>query len=314
MSCASAPAAGARHAGSGGRWRWYSPASACSPSSTSATPSAPGAGGDVAHLVAVARGDRPAAFMAGSCAGLGGGTATAGAVSNCDRRSSATACLALFICTGMVLRVDPLPCRNGRARSRWSTTADRLRFWRHVGGGAGESTRPRWRPCWRCWLTLALTLAGRRHRSGATPAGVNNARRWSAIGAGHLVICQRARGFTGGLFNTREFFPRPAPGTLRTREMVLLVSAACLRWRRCWLAPWSAVACWPWRSAGSAGRALVLRAGQPPAEPLLPGHLVKRAGCHRRVVALLAPPAHRLRRQAGYVLVAGRWRSFSPAS
>jgi hypothetical protein len=37
----------------------------------------------------------------------------------------------------------------------------------------------------------------------------------SAIGIRHPQIAQRAMGFMGGSFNTREFFHGQSPGTLR---------------------------------------------------------------------------------------------------
>ncbi|MBL8363341.1 MAG: DMSO reductase, partial [Rubrivivax sp.] len=44
----------------------------------------------------------------------------------------------------------------------------------------------------------------------------------SAIGIKHPVIRQRAQGFMGGSFNTREFFHGRGPGTLRWVRWVML--------------------------------------------------------------------------------------------
>jgi DMSO reductase anchor subunit len=50
----------------------------------------------------------------------------------------------------------------------------------------------------------------------------------SAIGIRHPRITQRAMGFMGGAFNTREFFHGRAPGTLRHVKAAFLVSAFVL--------------------------------------------------------------------------------------
>jgi DMSO reductase anchor subunit len=47
----------------------------------------------------------------------------------------------------------------------------------------------------------------------------------SAIGIRHPVIRQRAMGFMGGSFNTREFFHGAAPGTLRRLKWVFIAAA-----------------------------------------------------------------------------------------
>jgi DMSO reductase anchor subunit len=50
----------------------------------------------------------------------------------------------------------------------------------------------------------------------------------SAIGIRHPVIRQRAMGFMGGSFNTREFFHGRAPGTLRQVKWGFLIAAFVL--------------------------------------------------------------------------------------
>jgi hypothetical protein len=92
------------------------------------------------------------------------------------------------------------------------------------------------------------------------------------------VIRQRRHGLHGGSFNTREFFHGQSAGTLRHGVRCVLVGAFVLPLvllRVALGAGRGRLACC-WRScvqfAGPAGRALVLlRAGQSPAEPLLPG-------------------------------------------
>jgi sulfite dehydrogenase (quinone) subunit SoeC len=50
----------------------------------------------------------------------------------------------------------------------------------------------------------------------------------SAIGIRHPKIAQRAMGFMGGSFNTREFFHGKAPGTLRSIKWLFLLGAFAL--------------------------------------------------------------------------------------
>jgi len=47
----------------------------------------------------------------------------------------------------------------------------------------------------------------------------------SAIGVKHPVIVQRAMGFMGGSFNTREFFHGASPGRLRAVKQIFIVLA-----------------------------------------------------------------------------------------
>jgi hypothetical protein len=69
----------------------------------------------------------------------------------------------------------------------------------------------------------------------------------SAIGIRHPRITQRAMGFMGGAFNTREFFHGRAPGTLRHVKAGFLVAPSCCRCCRCWPWVWPAVPRPGWR-------------------------------------------------------------------
>jgi DMSO reductase anchor subunit len=50
----------------------------------------------------------------------------------------------------------------------------------------------------------------------------------SAIGINHPKVVQKAQGFMGGSFNTREFFHGRGPGTLRAVRWLFIVGAFVL--------------------------------------------------------------------------------------
>ena len=136
-------------------------------------------------------------------------------------------CLGLFLCTAMIYACI-------KFLQEWATPLTFVNF-TLLGSASG--------------VTLAAALAGYRGETmvdvvGAwaialTVAGLitrttalwRNARLkpvsslQTAIGIKHPRIAQKAQGFTGGSFNTREFFHGRAPGTLRRVKWVFLVSA-----------------------------------------------------------------------------------------
>ena len=73
-------------------------------------------------------------------------------------------------------------------------------------------------------LTLAA-LAGRAASLWRNARLVPRSTLTSAIGIKHPQIRQRAMGFTGGSFNTREFFPRPCAGHPRSVKWFFLWAA-----------------------------------------------------------------------------------------
>ena len=136
-------------------------------------------------------------------------------------------CLGLFLCTAMIYACI-------RFLQEWATPLTFVNF-TLLGSASG--------------VTLAAALAGYRGEAmvdvvGAwaialTVAGLitraaalwRNARLkpvsslQTAIGIKHPRIVQKAQGFTGGSFNTREFFHGRGPGTLRNVKWVFLISA-----------------------------------------------------------------------------------------
>ena len=136
-------------------------------------------------------------------------------------------CLGLFLCTAMIYACI-------KFLQEWATPLTFVNF-TLLGSASG--------------VTLAAALAGYRGEAmvdvvGAwaialTVAGLitraaalwRNARLkpvsslQTAIGIKHPRIVQKAQGFTGGSFNTREFFHGRGPGTLRNVKWVFLISA-----------------------------------------------------------------------------------------
>ena len=130
-----------------------------------------------------------------------------------------------------------------------------------LGGASGftlaaalaASPQPRWcgfspagpssSPCWRWSAASASLMRNARLKPQSTLQ--------SAIGIKHPRIVQKAQGFMGGSFNTREFFhgaPAGAPalgqvglpraGVRRCRWLLLALGAARPRRRCCWRASW----------------------------------------------------------------------------
>ena len=103
----------------------------------------------------------------------------------------------------------------------------------------------------------------------------------TAIGIKHPQIAQKSMGFMGGSFNTREFFHGQPGFTLRRIKWTFLLAAFAvplgLQGASWWGAPQPLLAPGVRRPVPrTAGRALVLlRRGEPSAEPLLPGRGMK---------------------------------------
>lgn len=170
-------------------------------------------------------------FVAGACfwtLGHGlrwpaGTTAVLGAL-------SALACVALFVCTAMIYAsirflqewASPLTLVNyavlGLASGCTLATALAAIGAPALAGAFGAAA-------------LAFTLLGLATRALSLARNARLKPRSSlrtAIGIRHPVIRQRAMGFMGGSFNTREFFHGKAPGTLRRLQWVFLAAAFVL--------------------------------------------------------------------------------------
>jgi sulfite dehydrogenase (quinone) subunit SoeC len=143
---------------------------------------------------------------------------------------AALACALLFVCTAMIYA-------SVRFLQEWASPLTLVNY-TVLGLASG--------------CTLATTLAAVRAPALVAPFGIaalaftviglatrslalaRNARLKpkstlsSAIGIRHPVIRQRAMGFMGGSFNTREFFHGRAPGTLRQVKWGFLLAAFVL--------------------------------------------------------------------------------------
>ena len=218
-------------------------------------------------------------------------TASAGTASSARRRAS---CAARRRCSRRAvrlhrhdLRVPQVPAGMGHAADASSTTSLLgLRLGLHArrgARGAGRAARSS-----RSFAAAALALHPRRRSSARVASLVRNARLRAEVDAADRdrhqapAIVQKSQGFMGGSFNTREFFHGAIDGVRCARSSGCSSSASsragCAarprdsprRRRRCCALAFVV------QYAGPARRALVLlRAGQPPAEPLLPAHLVK---------------------------------------
>jgi len=250
----------------------------------------------VAHLLVVARGHRAAgvhggcrAVCLGPCAGLDAGARHPVAGPAIDLGivigvAGTLLAFALFVCTGMVYACV-------RFLAEWHTPLTLLNY-TLLGGASGfmlaaglatlaAPSLVGFLSGWAIVLTLLAAigrLASLWRNARLRPRSTIQ----SAIGIKHPVVVQRSKGFMGGSFNTREFFHGVAAPRLRLVKHVFLMLA--------FVVPW----CWPQQTcrglrvatAGRvrgavrrpAGGALVLlRAGQSPAEPVLPGGVVMRA-------------------------------------
>lgn len=135
-------------------------------------------------------------------------------------------CIALFVCTGMVYA-------SVRFLQEWASPLTVVNY--VLLGGASGTTLAALGASWRAppWLpvlalcALFLTLAAWAGRSAAL---VRNARLkprstlQTAIGIKHPTIAQRAQGFMGGSFNTREFFHGRTAAALRALKWFFVVA------------------------------------------------------------------------------------------
>jgi DMSO reductase anchor subunit len=151
------------------------------------------------------------------------GTRVVGAV-------AAVLCIALFVCTGMVYA-------SVRFLQEWASPLTVVNY--VLLGGASGTTIAALGASWRAptWLpvlalaALVLTLAAWAGRSAAL---LRNARLkprstlQTAIGIRHPAIVQRAQGFMGGSFNTREFFHRHTAAALRALKWFFIAAAFVL--------------------------------------------------------------------------------------
>ena len=169
------------------------------------------------------------AFMAALAAwglahGLGwGGTAWLGAL-------AALLCLGLFACTGMVYA-------SIRFLQEWASP---LTLLNHLLLGAASGTTlaaalAAWRapalarPATGAALVLTLLAAASRTASLARNARLKpKSTLQSAIGIRHPRIVQRAQGFMGGSFNTREFFHGRSPALMRAVKWTFLSATFAL--------------------------------------------------------------------------------------
>jgi DMSO reductase anchor subunit len=133
-------------------------------------------------------------------------------------------CGALFVCTGMVYA-------SIRFLAEWASPLTLLNY-TLLGCASGTTLAAALLADARYGVAaLLLTLAA---WGGRAAALLRNARLVprstlaSAIGIRHPAIRQRAMGFTGGSYNTREFFHRREPGTLRSVKWLFLGAAFAL--------------------------------------------------------------------------------------
>lgn len=137
------------------------------------------------------------------------------------------ACLALFVCTGMIYA-----CL--KFLQEWASPLTVVNFIL-LGLASGTTAAAALAGAWSSPLAknlalvaIVLTLAALVTRAASL---VRNARLrprstpQSAIGVKHPRILQKAQGFMGGSFNTREFFHGASPARLRAIKLGFLVLA-----------------------------------------------------------------------------------------
>ena len=141
--------------------------------------------------------------------------------------AGAALCLALFLCTAMIYACI-------KFLQEWATPLTLVNF--TLLGCASGVTLATALAAWRdepgtfiigVWA-IVLTVAGLVTRSASLWRNAQLKPRSSlqtAIGIKHPRIAQKAQGFMGGSFNTREFFHGKAPGTLRAVKWIFLLSA-----------------------------------------------------------------------------------------
>ena len=137
---------------------------------------------------------------------------------------------ALFVCTGMIYACLPF-------LAEWHTALTPLNY-TLLGGASGftlasalaglaEPGLVGFLSGWAMLLT-ALGAVGRMAALLRNARLVPKSTLQSAIGVKHPTIVQRAMGFMGGSFNTREFFHGASPGRLRALRQVFLLLAFAL--------------------------------------------------------------------------------------
>lgn len=144
--------------------------------------------------------------------------------------AAAVAALALYLCTAMIYMSIRFIQEWASAWTLVNYTLIGLASGATLAAALAGARAPALAPALTA-LALALTLAG-----GATRAAslVRNARlaprstMQTAIGIRHPQIRQRAMGFMGGSFNTREFFHGRGAGTLRWVKWVMAVAGFVL--------------------------------------------------------------------------------------
>ncbi|MCD6040712.1 MAG: reductase anchor subunit (DmsC) [Burkholderiales bacterium] len=132
---------------------------------------------------------------------------------------AAIACLALFLCTGMIYA-----CL--KFLQEWHTPLTVLNF-ALLGCASGLTLAAALEPSYALAALAATLLAG----AGRVASLVRNARLkprsslQSAIGIKHPRIAQKAQGAIAGSFNTREFFHGRGPLALRNVKWLFLAAA-----------------------------------------------------------------------------------------
>lgn len=132
---------------------------------------------------------------------------------------AAIACLALFLCTGMIYA-----CL--KFLQEWHTPLTVLNF-ALLGCASGLTLAAALEPSYALAALAATLLAG----AGRVASLVRNARLkprsslQSAIGIRHPRIAQKAQGAIAGSFNTREFFHGRGPRALRNVKWLFLAAA-----------------------------------------------------------------------------------------
>jgi DMSO reductase anchor subunit len=132
---------------------------------------------------------------------------------------AALACVALFVCTGMVYACLPF-------LQEWRTPLTVVNFML-LGVASGLTLAAAFEPRYALAAIFATLLAG----AGRSAALVRNARLKprstlaTAIGIKHPRIAQKAQGAMGGSFNTREFFHGRSAAALRSVKWLFLLGA-----------------------------------------------------------------------------------------
>jgi len=137
------------------------------------------------------------------------------------------ACALLFVCTGMVYA-------SIRFLQEWAHPLTLVNFTLlglASGGLLATALAASMAPALLTGLAAVTVLLTALALAARLASLVRNARLkprstvQSAIGVRHPVVRQRAMGFMGGSFNTREFFHGRSPGTLRQVRWVFLLGA-----------------------------------------------------------------------------------------